>query len=583
MAALLGTAVILVLGLTYCLSISVGLGVQETGQYPAPSQVSDSVNGSIQIKECTTSIEPPLKLLCGILTTPRSAGEFQLPFTVIQPPLRSRASDTSFFASSVESTKPPVIYLDGGPGVGGVNSQGSIDFWQMYMQDAGLDRDVIVMALRGTSEATGYYDCDLLREAYRTTLTKHYSMLEEIQVISKNEHECVESYNDYLVRSIPYIGGNEHPGIHLLSSLYQKEDVTLLLRLLGYESWHVWGGSYGGRLALLAGNVPKAHQLKNSTENPKSSSESTRLEAVSIVLDSPYLFSLGGLSSIIDMGPRTHKLHQKVFGHHIHLNDPERASQPDALYPDYSSLMAAALKKTHEKNIHVTVNSDNLDNPITFAITPYRLWGLELLSLYDSGLWHSYYRFLEWVAGTDHKETNFDVNLILSVYASNLLDSNFSMATYYAVECLDNLPSSKSSILDAFDQATNEYRDFLLQHFETEFASTILTRWVTAWHVFEQNYVCSNRLFDGRHPVTRQPYPNIQTAIFSGEMDPVTPAASVETLIKEGELPYQAVTIPNWGHGVLFGYICHANTITALLDAHDRGETIDLNQYCLSE
>lgn len=162
--------------------------------------------------------------LCGFLEVPRDRnaperGMIKLAYVVIK--------------SKTENPKrDPVVYLQGGPG-GSV-----IPYMNIYKQFVlDTDRDFILFDQRGT----GYSEaiCEDLPQTFLSALSKDLIIEEEFDLLDERFTACQNEVEK---------GGGLLSDYNTFDSAADLED---LRKHLGYETWNLFGGSYGTRLGLI--------------------------------------------------------------------------------------------------------------------------------------------------------------------------------------------------------------------------------------------------------------------------------------------------------------------------------------------
>ena len=134
-------------------------------------------------------------------------------------------------AKNKDSQKSPIVYLQGGPGGPTLIME---NFWKNH--PLRNDRDIILMDQRGTglSEAV----CVESGEDAISILRKNLNKEEEFLALTKLMEDCKNSLSQ---KDIDF------------SEFSSKEiaaDFEDLRKELGYNTWNLFGGSYGSRLGL---------------------------------------------------------------------------------------------------------------------------------------------------------------------------------------------------------------------------------------------------------------------------------------------------------------------------------------------
>jgi pimeloyl-ACP methyl ester carboxylesterase len=130
-----------------------------------------------------------------------------------------------------EGDAEPAIYLEGGPG-----GAGSLSLERMfpYFEPLLADRDLVALDQRGTGYSSPLLHCTRLESAFDSEL----SDAEQLDASTSELARCAADFRDRGFEPKQF------------STRASAADVERLRQALGYESWHVFGVSYGTRLAL---------------------------------------------------------------------------------------------------------------------------------------------------------------------------------------------------------------------------------------------------------------------------------------------------------------------------------------------
>ncbi|MEX0593006.1 MAG: alpha/beta fold hydrolase [Nitriliruptoraceae bacterium] len=176
------------------------------GSYSSP-QLGDF---SFAVNECPFEVDSPVDVDCGTLTVPESRtgdsdGLVEIAVAVLRTPSADPAAD-------------PVVYLNGGPG--GVSLA---EHWYWVTEPGEWrdhpilsDRDLILVDQRGTGYSRPSLSCD--------------------------EEEFIEECHDRLV--------GEGVTLSAYSTPENAADLESLRLALEYDTWNLFGSSYGTRLAM---------------------------------------------------------------------------------------------------------------------------------------------------------------------------------------------------------------------------------------------------------------------------------------------------------------------------------------------
>jgi len=177
---------------------------------------------------CEFDIQVDASVDCGYLTVPEDRS---------QPERRQiRLHVGVFRTKATEKAPDPILYLGGGPGEN--STEASSYFYKDYIEPFLKNRDFIVLDQRGTGYSQPHLDCPELKDLYRQTLDEDLSREES----RAKEMQAVTSCHDRLASE----------GVNFASyrSAESAADVNDLRLALGYQSWNLYGVSYGTRLAL---------------------------------------------------------------------------------------------------------------------------------------------------------------------------------------------------------------------------------------------------------------------------------------------------------------------------------------------
>lgn len=186
----------------------------------------------------------PGRVKCGFITVPenrdvRDSRMIRLAYAHIVAEGRLENEDSDDEAASDEGPlivrEDPVAYLTGGPGVGI-----SVYVERFLDHELTQTRDLYVLNQRGitvSDEICPFYD-DTRRENVLSTTT-----LEGEREAAQRMIDCFEAAT---ARGIDLRGYN---------TVENARDVRALRRALGFETWNVWGISYGSHLGQMLVNV----------------------------------------------------------------------------------------------------------------------------------------------------------------------------------------------------------------------------------------------------------------------------------------------------------------------------------------
>ena len=151
-------------------------------------------------------------------------------------PGSGRTIDLPVAVFASDSPAPdPIIYLSGGPGEDALETV--VLNFTLIFEKLLVDRDLVMFEQRGTGSSTPSLDCPELRELSIEYLDDNLSGDESADLTLASYQACY----DRLVA--------EGVNLGVYNSAQSAADVAALRVALGYESWNLYGVSYGTRLA----------------------------------------------------------------------------------------------------------------------------------------------------------------------------------------------------------------------------------------------------------------------------------------------------------------------------------------------
>ncbi|MGZ0176884.1 MAG: alpha/beta fold hydrolase [Acidimicrobiales bacterium] len=193
---------------------------------PEPSPVATVadllVMSSLRGTKCPADVRAD-QVSCSIATLPRDV-DAHMPGATVE-----------IMVALVDNGDPnnvgPVVFLQGGPGVGSVTQAGSF---------VGAAHDLLFVDQRGTGYSTPKLNCpevDVLWEA-------QYSDNPAVR-ISDGDALLKAAYTDCGQRL-----ASQGIDFNQFNTRSSAVDIELLRQLFGYDEWSIWGSSYGARLGL---------------------------------------------------------------------------------------------------------------------------------------------------------------------------------------------------------------------------------------------------------------------------------------------------------------------------------------------
>ena len=441
------------------------------------------------------------KTACGFRLPARadlSCGELTVPEDRRDPTGRTIQLKVAIFKSrNPNPPADPIIYLDGGPG-----SHTLETLAEVYDQlvDPFLDsRDYIIFDQRGTGHSKPALNCpeivredlEMLKRGYRTT--------EDASRATAATLAC----HDRLV--------SEGINLAAYTSAENAADLNDLRLALGYDSWNLYGISYGTRLALTT--------MRDFPQGLRS-----------VILDSTYPLQ----ASEADVPASARRAFDKLF------DSCAVDTACNAAYPDLRNTFFQTVDRLNGEPVSMTIAVPGgsydvvLTGDLLNALLFQALYSTELIPLLPSIIYGAY-------EGTNY-ELWGRLAVIVTTYGERL-----SMGMYYSVQCGEEVRFSTREELVAADAAFPEQHDV----FDQEASWTICSQWQA-------------RPAD---PIENQPVASdIPTLVLAGDFDPITPPsfgqAAAATLSTSSFF-----TFPGMGHGVSISHPCPLNISLAFLDA----------------
>jgi pimeloyl-ACP methyl ester carboxylesterase len=459
-----------------------------TDAAPEPDQAdsTDSVAAepTFESADCEIEIPEGQQAECGYLTVPESRTD---------PDGRTVRLHVAVFKSKNPNPQPdPIVYLEGGPG----GHTTFVDGFKPFLED----RDFIMFDQRGVGTSEPALNC-------QETIDLAYELLDDnISLAESNARfeEAVIQCRDRLAQT----------GVNLSSydSAASAADLNDLREALGYESWNLYGISYGTRLALTA--------MRDHPEGIRS-----------VILDSTVPLQ----TNETDLPANADRAFQKLF-------DGCAANERcNAAFPNLEQTFFDLVERLNREPVTEEV-TDPLDGQqYTILLNGDSLISAMFLSLYISEVIPLLPQIINDI------DTGRDYSLFaLLAYNNVLVQKLVSTGMYYSVRCAEEVPFSTRDELLAADDPFPEQRGI----FDLESMSDICS----AWGAIPSDAV-------ENQPVQS----DLPTLVLGGEYDPVTPPA-------DGELAAQTLSkstfleFPGLGHGVTLANECPANIAIAFLN-----------------
>lgn len=444
-------------------------------------------------------------LECGVLVVPEqheNAGGRTLELAVAV--LRSLSSDPA---------PDPVVFLSGGPGGSSVEfvpGRARSAFWQRLRQN----RDLVFFDQRGT----GYSEPEFCTEMEVVFNAVNYRGLTAEQRLAEKASATADCRKKMLAQGVDLTAYN---------SAASARDLADLRRALGYESWNLFGLSYGTRLALTT--------LRDEPEGIRSA-----------ILDSAVPLDVAKWT---DAGER--------FSRSLRLAFDQCAESPDCQQA-FSSL---------EEGFYRVI-ADLEKDPVVVAVPESTRFPDGRLvvdsSLWLAGMFQGFYdRSFVPVFPLIVRESNRRNEDVLRALAERIArdPEQGSVGMKYAVDCYEKLPFNPP---DKIDEDRRQHPR-LAAWFDMD--SGAEPEVCDAWHAGRADAI-------EFQPV----HSSVPALILAGEFDPTTPPGYGRRAART--LPNATfVEVPAMGHAVSPFSQCTRDLMNTFLDAPDQ----PLDTSCIAD
>lgn len=459
-------------------------------------------DGKVEINELVDGVRNSLNG-CPAARLERTACDFTLPIgqdpakvacgSVIVQEDRSRSDGRTvrvpfavFRAMGPDPAPDPFVYLSGGPG-GPTLERIGVNLPNVFAPFLSR-RDLVFFDQRGTGESAPSLDCPEWREAYSTYLAKAQDIDEDAAVLMTAMHTC----HDRLL--------SEGVNFGAYTSSASAHDLEDLLLALGYQSWNLYGISYGTRLGQTA--------LRDTPEHIRSI----------------------GLDSNVPVSENQDANWAADFERSLNtlFDGCAKDAACNAAFPNLEQTFFDLVAKLNANPVTLHPTNPNTGERFTTVATGDRLLLGIQQALYDTPL----IPFLPLVITAT---ASGRYSLLTTAGAQIALPSPIAWGMYYSIECNEEVPFITPAIVAAATAGVPEEIKKVGLTFWTQFTLDTCAFWDTAAPPASEN-----------QPVVS----DIPALVFAGEYDPITPPAYSQ-LVAHNLSHSFFFEFPGTGHGVL--------------------------------
>lgn len=436
------------------------------------------------------------RIECGYFFTRKEQNKsyFRLPIVIIR---------NSFWHNS----EKPILNISGGPGGSTwLEKEGITNFWLPFLESADWQHDMVLFDARGAGLSKPALHCKNLIKDSIAILTKNLTPEEEAKYNHKLANNCYQNLSDNQAHL---------NALHHLGTYRSADDLADLADLLNIDSWHLYGTSYGTRLAL---EVARRHPDK----------------VASLILDSVYPQEFDGDETLAKLYLESI---ERIFK--ACENDPDCSKS----YSDLNKKFHDLLQRLQKKPITLSLSVKN--KTIDYILTPTRLFSI----FFDASYGIDAIALIPKAVQTLHENKRQAINYLAQSSLELLLDDSFSSPVFMEIECNENeIKDQKIHIQNII----NTYKNY-----------PVIKRWQLAY--FKED-ICkpwgSKEVNSNFNLPVNSDKP---TLIFAGRFDSVTPPSWGKALSKH--LPNsQYHEFYASGHAVLYDVDCAKKIVRNFLN-----------------
>ena len=410
-----------------------------------------------------------------------------------------------------DSTMPLVVAGGGGPGGGlGIAETDwyafSSSVWMSwYNSTIQAGRDLVLIDNRGVGSSVPSLDCDEVEDAAINSLNKALDNDELVALTKTSYAACKERLEQQGIDISQY---------HVINA---ARDLERLRIGLGVEQLNVYGVSYGSRVSLVYEQLfpDSARALILDGIYPQSTK----------TYEYEPRHNAEAIMRVIDKCNRDNHCYSR-FGHDL-----------DVRFAEY-------LEKLSKSPVTVSVTNPVDYKPFEVLVTPQVFFDSIYSAIYDETVIAYIPKYLHAIM---EGNTDYLAELVRDYFVVELTTNSLDEGAYASYACFDEIPFAD------FSAARDQLKAFPFQHYSNELVFDYVEAMCAVWGV-------------PRAPLDfKVPYSiNTPVLIYSGELDPVTPADLAKPVMNNAR-KWWATVWPNIAHGVMYSSYCADWTAEAFL------------------
>jgi len=413
---------------------------------------------------------------------------------------------------SDNKTFPLVVAGGGGPGGAlGISEENTHTFdesawvnWYSSTIDAG--RDLILIDNRGVGSSVPRLDCYEVEEVSMASLGKQLTQDDVVKLTKESFGACRKRFVE---------NGIDISQYHLINA---ARDLEELRTGLAVDQLNIYGVSYGTRIALEFERM-----YPNSTK--------------ALILDGIY--------------PQSVKTYENEPRHNSEammrvINKCQEDSDCNGQFGfNLEERLSTFLKQLEENPITVHITSPVDYGPIDVVVTPDVFFDSLYSMMYDEVV-ISY--MPKYMYATFRGNTDYLTELVRDYYVNEIVIDSLDEGAYASYSCFDEIPFTD------FTAARDSLKKYPFQHYSNKFAFAMSEAMCEVWDV-----PVAVATFKEKYSV------NAPVLIYSGELDPVTPAELAKYVVESARKSW-AMEWPSIAHGVMYASDCADWTAQAFLN-----------------